>query len=136
MKQLYICDKCGAQFDTWDDAYNCENSHIETFTDEMEPERIKRFTYAQGQAAPRMIIQAVKAETWVESEQKYKVDFTFYKYKYAGTLSEQESSEIIAEYEARKAKEEAEYAEWRARWDAERKAKEAETKSDSESESA
>ena len=135
MKQLYICDKCGATFDSWDDAYNCENSHIDTFTDELEPERVKRFTYAQGQAAPRSIIQAVKAETWVESEQKYKVDFPFYKYKYAGTLSEQEAAEIVAEYEARKAEEDRRYAEWKAKWDAERKAKEQEpeTKSDSES---
>lgn len=28
MKQLYVCEKCGAQYDDWDEAYKCENSHV------------------------------------------------------------------------------------------------------------
>ena len=28
MKQFYVCERCGAQFDNWDDAYRCEHSHL------------------------------------------------------------------------------------------------------------
>ena len=28
MKQIYVCEKCGRQYDNYDDAYACEYSHI------------------------------------------------------------------------------------------------------------
>lgn len=27
MKQIYVCEKCGAQYDGWDEAVRCEDSH-------------------------------------------------------------------------------------------------------------
>ena len=28
MKQIYVCERCGAQYSDWDEAYKCENSHV------------------------------------------------------------------------------------------------------------
>ena len=28
MKSIYVCEKCGKQFEEYDEAYVCENSHI------------------------------------------------------------------------------------------------------------
>ncbi len=127
MKQFYVCEKCGQQFEDFDAAYACENGHLKEFHFEMEVELRKRWAFNPGDHAPKQIVMMEREEKWNEEEQKYDYTYTCYTYKYSSTLSDSKTAEITEEYRLRREKEDREFKEWREQWErqeAERKAKE------------
>lgn len=127
MKQFYVCEKCGQQFEDFDEAYACENGHLKEFHFEMDVELRKRWAFNPGDHAPKQIVMMEREEKWNEEEQKYDYTYTCYTYKYSSTLSDSKTAEITEEYRLRREKEDREFKEWRERWErqeAERKAKE------------
>lgn len=127
MKQFYVCEKCGQQFEDFDEAYACENGHLKEFHFEMDVELRKRWAFNPGDHAPKQIVMMEREEKWNEEEQKYDYTYTCYTYKYSSTLSDLKTAEITEEYRLRREKEDREFKEWHERWErqeAERKAKE------------
>lgn len=127
MKQFYVCEKCGQQFEDFDEAYACENGHLKEFHFEMDVELRKRWAFNPGDHAPKQIVMMEREEKWNEEEQKYDYTYTCYTYKYSSTLSDSKTAEITEEYRLRRETEDREFKEWRERWErqeAERKAKE------------
>lgn len=63
MKQIYVCEKCGAQFEDWTEAVQCEDSHrrVEVIEpcdlNEAESDSLlnESLAYRQGRALPDMI---------------------------------------------------------------------------------
>ena len=126
MKHVYICEKCGKQFNDYDEAYACEEGHLREFDNTMEPEMKTRMVFAPGEHAPKQIVLTERESKWDEEKQEYVEQFTFYTYKYVNTLADSAAATILDEYRQRREKEERDLAEWRARWqreEAERKAK-------------
>ena len=124
MKQLYICDKCGAQFDNFDDAWNCENGHLNGFDSSMDEELRKRWRYRPGQVMPERIVMATSKWNY-DTNPEGEVIYSFFSYKLDKPLPEQESAEILAEYAKRKEQENAYWEEYRARKERERAEREA-----------
>ena len=116
MKQVYICEKCGQEFDNWDAAYECENGHITSFSPELEPEIAKRLIYAQGNRAPNEMILTELEETWNPETDTCEKRFTLYQYRLVRRVPESQKAEILAEYEKRRAEEQRVLAEWREKW--------------------
>lgn len=116
MKTTYTCELCGASFDNFDAAYECEHSHISEFCTEMEPETSKYCTYATGERAPRTVVLCHKDDVWNADMTERQTKYTFYRYHLSRQpVTEQETAEILAEYEARKAKEAAWWEEYKAK---------------------
>ena len=113
MKQVYICEKCGQEFESWDECYACENGHIMSFGNKLEPETQKRLKYKPGCAAPTKIIMAT--EHYDSEQGSFEPDSKLWVYKLVGPAQEQETAEIFADYEKRKADEAAWYADYQRR---------------------
>lgn len=124
MKQLYICEKCGAQFNTWDEAYACETGHISSFSSAMEPEIAKRLQYASGRSVPSEIIMTEQKDIRNEETGEYETSFVLWTYKLVGRTPQKEVAAITAEYKERKAEEEAYWEAYKARRAAEKAAQE------------
>ena len=127
MKQLYICEKCGQQYDNWDAAYACEEGHIQRWNTNLDEEIAARYTYKPGVRAPQQIIMVDSQDTLDEEAQQWKHDYTLYTYKLVGEVSAAERESILAENAERVAKEERYWAEYRAKREAEKLAKEQES---------
>lgn len=61
MKNLYVCEKCGKTFNNWDEAYKCENSHIDveslyTFNLDVQDKLMPTQFWNEGGVAPDIII--------------------------------------------------------------------------------
>lgn len=61
MKNLYMCEKCGKTFSDWDEAYKCENSHIDveslyTFNLDTQDKHMPTQFWEDGEVAPSIII--------------------------------------------------------------------------------
>lgn len=104
MKQFYVCEKCGQQFEDFDEAYACENGHLKEFHFEMDVELRKRWAFNPGDHAPKQIVMMEREEKWNEEEQKYDYTYTCYTYKYSSTLSDSKTAEITEEYRLRREK--------------------------------
>lgn len=127
MKTMYICDKCGKEFESWDECYACENSHITSFSYLLDEEVQKRLRYNPGCPAPTELIMPEQKDVYNEATQQYDTTFTFWTHKLVGRVSKKEADAINAEYQERKVKEDAYWAEYRAKREAEKAAKEQET---------
>lgn len=120
MKNIYVCDKCGAQFvedqeyerdgeklGAYDACWQCEHSHVEYFCTELESEMRKHYQYRAGSALPHRIIVANRIDKWNEETKDSETTYNLYAYKLAGPVPESESAEILAEFHARRAEEDA-----------------------------
>lgn len=61
MKNLYVCEKCGKTFSDYDEAYKCENSHIDveslyTFNLDVQDKPMPTQFWNDGEVAPSIII--------------------------------------------------------------------------------
>lgn len=117
MKQLYVCEKCGAQFENWDEANTCENSHLTPYDGYMR-ELDNRRTYEKGSVYPDKI--AIAFRVWENDAERYQYVW----YKKAAEFGKKELAEITAEREARERREEEQREQWRKEREA-RKALEA-----------
>ena len=127
MKEIYVCEKCGAQFDDFNAAYKCEDSHLllENVWSDVQPELNKRAVWANGDAAPASIVMFT--ERYNRDTGNY--DRVFYTYKRGKALTDKEVAEINAERDARKAREEADREAWRKEMEAKKAREEAEAAS-------
>jgi len=114
MKELYVCEKCGATYEDYTKACNCENGHLEPYgcyTKELNT----RMIYNPGVRCPETVVLAFRywgndGEEWVY--ERYKLD---------KSMKSLEREEIEAERKIREEKEKEE----RERWYAEREARKA-----------
>lgn len=103
MKQIYVCEKCGAQFDTWQEANACEENHVSAF--EVSPEWNPDLTWNWGCAFPDEVIVRSREYNWRTEKYEYK----YFKYKSAGALTKKRVAELEAERERLEAEAEAAY---------------------------
>lgn len=135
MKMFYECEKCGARFDNYDDAYKCENSHYMLDFDSMSKELEEYLEYGYNKEIPtNMVVPSQEISEWNEADQEYKSHRVFGEYKLVRILRDKEAAPIMKAYEERRAQEKREWDEWYARREAERKAKEEAEKAESEAE--
>lgn len=127
MKELYICEKCGATYENYDAAWECENGHrmLENVWSDVQAELDKRATWSNGDVAPATVIMFT--ERYNRDTGNY--DRVFYTYKRGKALTDKEVAEINAERDARKAKEEADREAWRKEMEAKKAREEAEAAS-------
>lgn len=114
MKQFYMCEKCGAQFDDYEAAYACENGHIDDLTcREYAPELQKRYVYKPGERAPGEVVFC--SYEWDNDQHDYTYDF--WRYKLVGRVTKKEVAAIEEEREERRVKEEEQNRRWREEWE-------------------
>ena len=130
MKQIYICEKCGKQFEEYEDCYHCETTHITSFSSALEPETEKRLKYKPGCAAPTELI--LPTDHYDLLQDRTVIDPILWRYKLVGPVPEQEAAEIIAERDQRKAEE----AQWMADYYARKEREKAEQEKEAEEETA
>lgn len=103
MKTQYICEKCGAHFDTWQEANACEENHVSAF--EVSPEWNPDLTWNENNAFPDEVI--VRSREWNWRTGKY--EHKYFKYKAAGSPTKKRVAELESERERREAEAEAAY---------------------------
>ena len=91
MKQIYVCEKCGATFDNWNDANQCEDGHVDSFA--MEPEWNQDLEYAEGCAFPNEVVVRSKEWNWRTDKYEYK----YFRYKIAGPLTKKRIEQLEVE---------------------------------------
>lgn len=136
MKTMYICEKCGATYTNYDEAYACENKHyMLDISDDMLRELEEYVEYGQGKEIPSSFICPTKEiSEWDEDAGEFKYRRIFAEYKLVRILKDSETKSIVSKYEERKAKERREWNEYWERREAEKKAKEEAEKAESEAE--
>lgn len=111
MKQVYICDGCGSQFETWDEAYECESSHC-GFTSSLEPELRKRFEYSRKKALPDVAFMAVSTYDQESQSEVFTIgEYTLKKTHRSGRFYD----EIMDEFHEREEEDRRRWQEWEAR---------------------
>ena len=103
MKHVYICEKCGKEYDNWDEAYTCEENHISSFGSGLELEIAKHLQYKPGCRAPSYMILTERKDRWNTETNEQETSFILWKYKLVAELPEQETAEILKEYEENQA---------------------------------
>lgn len=88
MKQIYVCEKCGKQFDTWQRANACEEAHVLVF--EADPEWNETYEYDEGVEFPNEVIVRHKEWNWRTGENEYR----YWKYKSAGRITKKLEAEL------------------------------------------
>lgn len=111
MKNVYVCEKCGAQYDQYDEAYACENGHLR-FSDDFNVELDTRKVWKKQMQLPNECVLCVDQEAWSTEEQRYIHSYTFGRYKLVKELEATETESILSERALRKEKEDREYKEW------------------------
>lgn len=131
MKEIYVCEKCGAQFTSYDDAYKCEDSHKAlAIGGEFRPEIRSRQTYANGGILPSKTVLASEEYTvWNEETRTWDSHYVFGEYKLVRMLSDADAEKLMQEQKERLDREQREYEEWVERYNAEKAAREAEEQS-------
>lgn len=129
MKSLYICEKCGAQYEHENDAYVCEEMHRNPATpsslyDWTETDSLLK--YSKGRATPDTLYFPVRRTVWNGEQQEYQTVEEIVLYSYKSTMPAEKAAAFFAAYDERKERERAEWeAEWKRR-KAEEEAKKAE----------
>lgn len=124
MKTLYVCDKCGASYEEYDEASSCESSHLK-FSDEYRDALKNRFTYKPRKHLPDSAILCVKDQVWDEATSTWNDVLQFGQYYLKRALDEDEAQDIIDEQAEIDRKAEEEYQKMKERWERERIAQEA-----------
>ena len=135
MKTIYRCEKCGKEFTDgngisgWDDAYKCEQSHLEPDTSMIwQREVANRMSYKTGDKTPNsMIVPFREYNSDInESEWVYKV------YKCIGDVDKKELDKMVSERDARLAQEESDHLKWKTEYEEREAKKKAEEEPESE----
>ena len=117
----YVCEKCGKKFNSWEECYACEtDGHASGFDWTLDDETKKRWQYQPGHYEPERIVMCVSRDNPDgETERKFCV------YEMVGIAPD--TAEIMAEYEKRKAAEDAYWEEYKAKREAAKAAMEQES---------
>lgn len=123
MKNLYICEKCGKSFEDYNEAFACENGHVElhelsfyNFEEELKP----MLTYKAGIRYPEKLYFPV--EIWNPDGENKK---TVAVYKLEKEMESEKSEKLWAAHDERV---ERENREWQERYEAEKAARAAKEK--------
>lgn len=130
MKQIYMCEKCGTQYEEYDDAYKCEESHValDLGGSEFALECWETAKYSLGHAIPdEIVLPSQQKSVWNEDAQKWEPVYTFGVYKLVKTLSDKDVAKIIDAKNKREEQSRREWEEYMERRGAEKKAKKAES---------
>lgn len=103
MKQIYVCEKCGAQFDNWNEAHQCEDGHVDSF--DVDPEWNPEIAWDEGCAFPKEVV--VRSKEWDWRTDKYL--YRYFRYKAVGPLTKKRVAELEAERIKRETEAEAAY---------------------------
>ena len=122
MKQIYICEKCGAQYEDYDQASACENGHVDVYRENMgggfETELSPRLTWKPGCRYSDRVYMPLSV--WDNKSCEYRNVIAVYKFD--KELPERETAEIFAAHDKRVTEEN---ERWRREWE-ERKKREQE----------
>ena len=112
MKSLYVCEKCGAQYEDYDEAIHCEQNHFHIGFDFSNQTALegKRCTYKQGDKMPQTCVLASSPD-YAEGYDNPRHYFGMY--KLVRMLSESEVQEILDEKAAQDAENRRVLEEWR-----------------------
>lgn len=125
MKQIYVCEKCGAQYDNYDAAYKCENEHYFLRTEDFYPEICEHSKYAIGEKLPtRVFLPSIEISEYDEDAGEWKYSYLWGEYKLVKQLPEKDCEKFIQAKTEREEKSRREWEEYMARREAEKKAKE------------
>lgn len=146
MKQIYVCEKCGAQFDNWDDAARCEESHrsVEVIDwchlgkETASNLLAEAYQYKRGQALPSVI--TVRYPVFDEESRYNKMDehghFLHEAAMYALVTPNANQKDLLAQINAsmcqRNQEDYEESERWRKEWEAKQAAKAAQDSEASE----
>ena len=136
MKTVYVCEKCGANYDNYDAAYNCENRHADiAISSEYNTELRNRSVWKNGERLPRTCILPtleIYDKDPDTGEYRYVTLFGIYELKRA--LKAEEVDKIKEESSIRREKEEADYKRWQEEYRKQKEAKAAAEAAAAESE--
>ncbi|MPM26566.1 hypothetical protein SDC9_73070 [bioreactor metagenome] len=116
MKELYVCEKCGAMYENYSEAADCERGHQAPNTAFYEAEIESRIKWEKGNPIPKSMVLPFRS---YGDDGEYV--WSYARYELGKRMDTSEVREIEAERKAREQSEE----ESRARWQAEREARKA-----------
>ncbi len=119
MKYLYQCERCGRTFENYDEAKECEKSHLDMYVGYHEfGSEMAQFTkWNEGDTLPRELVLATEVPRGHESDEEPACDFGVYEFK--RRLRQSELELVKSEHAARNAKE----REWYEKFKIEKAAK-------------
>lgn len=135
MKTQYICEKCGANYTNYDEAYACENKHYMLNLNDMAEELNEYIEYGKGKEMPSNFVAASEEiSEWNEEKQEFDHRRILAEYKLVRIIPEREAAPILAKHTERKERERREWDEYWNRRKAEKEAKEQAEKAESKAE--
>ena len=118
MKNLYVCEKCGAQFEDYDSCFKCEESHININDYQEIPDTAP--TWKQGSIMPETVVLK-SASIWNQETQEYEQKYATY--KLLKMLTRKECEKIEEAAKMRREEQERQWQEFHAKQE-QRKAEE------------
>lgn len=126
MKQLFVCELCGAAYEDYGKCNECERTHCkEFFGGKMEEELHKKYQYQPNKALPTTVFAAVKREVWNKETEAFDTLYHIGMYELKKELPKKEVDELVAEQRKMDAEEKAYWDKYWAEKRAEQEAKEA-----------
>ena len=111
MKQLYVCELCGASYEDFDECHSCESGHCKELLGGPLEEKLQRmYQYQPKKALPSVLFAAVKKDVWCEEDHEFSPQYHIGMYVLKQELSKEKTDEITEEQRRRDAEE-------RAYWD-------------------
>lgn len=130
MKQLYVCELCGATYEDYDKCNKCEQTHCnEFFSGKIEEVLRKKYQYQPNKALPTTVFAAVKRDVWNEETREFDTVYHIGMYDLKKELSGKEVDEFTAEQRKLDAEEK---AYWDKYWADKRAEQEAEAAAEAE----
>lgn len=108
MKSLYVCEKCGKSYEDYDQAYACENSHVDVNPSQEIPDMNPE--WKPGEIMPGKVTLE-SAGIWNQEISKYETVFGIY--KLVRLCNPDENAQILANRKVRQEEQEAEWEKWR-----------------------
>ena len=107
MKQVYICEKCGAQYEDYDAAYKCERMHIVPAEPRLYDwhETDDKLVWKAGERCPTELYFPVKDDDWNEESGQYEEVREIAVYRFTGFMKKSASRILFAAYETKREEE-------------------------------
>lgn len=132
MKQLFVCELCGASYEDYEKCRECERGHCNEFVGgRLEETLRKKYQYQPNKALPTTVFAAVKRDVWNEDAGEWVPEYRIGIYNLKQELPEEKVDELTAEQRKLDAEEKAYWDKYWAEKKAEQEAKAA-TKSEAE----
>ena len=136
MKQLYVCEKCGSQYETWDEAFRCEESHCfvqsvdrsDLSREDGDALYFKANPYKPGEVLPSIIpvkfrVKDENGNTVLDENNQWVYESAFYALVKPTKEQKDLLKAINISMTARRKEDFEEAEKWRAEWEAKQAAK-------------